>query len=180
VGAEVTFAGWVTTYADEIHLGGGSAAEILTSVFWAGFVVGRVMAVGLTRRLPLATILIGACALSTVATFVLAVGDGVNAIVWVTTGVIGFTLGPQYATMLAFGDERMRLSGSSTSRIIASSGVGGLTLPIATGWILDRGGASLLPWAVGVACLSTTAVTIATVVVGGHRPPVTSTNAPVT
>lgn len=180
VGAEVTFAGWVTTYGDEIHLGGGSAPEILTSVFWAGFVVGRVAAVGLTRRLPLATMLVAACLLSTVAAFVLAVGDGFVAVVWVLTGVIGFSLGPQYATMLAFGDQRMRLSGSSTSLIIASSGVGGLTLPIGTGWILDRGGASLLPWAVGGACLLTTVVTIAVVVVGGHRPPVTSTNAPVT
>jgi FHS family Na+ dependent glucose MFS transporter 1 len=180
VGAEVTFAGWVTTYGDEIHIGGKDAAAVLTSVFWAGFVTGRVVAVGLTRRVSLATMLIGACALSTAAAFVLAVGDNVNAVVWVVTGLIGFFLGPQYATMLAFGDQRMRLSGSSTSLIVASSGVGGLTLPIATGWVLDRGGASLLPWAVGCACLLTTAVTVATVVVGGHRPPVTSTNAPVT
>lgn len=180
VGAEVTFAGWVTTYGDEIHLGGDHAPEILASVFWAGFVVGRVLAVGLTRRVQLASMLIGFGVLSTVATFVLAFGDGATAVVWTTTAVIGFSLGPQYATMLAFGDQRLRLSGSSTSVIIASSGVGGLTLPIATGWILDRGGASLLPWAVGCTCVCTTGVTVATVLVGRQRPPLTSRNAPVT
>lgn len=180
VGAEVTFAGWVSTYAEEIHLGGENGPRILVSVFWAGFALGRVFAIWLTRWMKLSVMLIGSCSLAVVATFVLAIGDGTNAVVWLTTGLIGFTLGPQYATMLAFGDDRLRLSASSTSLIIASSGVGGLLLPIGTGWILDRGGVSLLPWAVGVACVVTTAVVIATVVVGGQRPPLTSRNAPVT
>jgi fucose permease len=180
VGAEVTFAGWVSTYADEIHLGGKYGPRILASVFWAGFAFGRVVAIWLTRRMMLSAMLIGSCSMAVVATFVLAIGDGSEAIVWAATGVIGFTLGPQYATMLAFGDDRLRLSASSTSLIIASSGVGGLLLPIGTGWILDRGGASLLPWAVGVACVATTAVVIAVIVVGAQRPPLTSRNAPVT
>ena len=180
VGAEVAFAGWVTTYADEIHLGGDDAPEILASVFWAGFATGRVVAIWLTRRLTLSVMLVGSCLLAVAAMFVLAVGDAVDPIVWITTGVVGFTLGPQYATMLAFGDERLRLSGSSTSVIIASSGVGGLTLPVVTGGILDRWGADLMPWAVGVACAMTTGVAFAIVAVGRQRPPLTSRNAPVT
>jgi FHS family glucose/mannose:H+ symporter-like MFS transporter len=139
-----------------------------------------VIAIWMTRQLSLSVMLVASCAMSVVATFVLAVGDGVAAVVWVCTGLVGLTLGPQYATMLAFGDERLRLSGSSTSVIIACSGVGGLTLPIATGWILDRWGARQLPWTVGVACAATTAVTVATVFVGRQRPPLTSRNAPVT
>jgi fucose permease len=180
VGAEVAFAGWVSTYADEIRLGGQSAPGILASVFWAGFALGRLIAIWMARRMSLSTMLVASCAMSVIATFVLAVGDGVAAVVWICTGLVGLTLGPQYATMLAFGDERLRLSGSSTSVIIACSGVGGLTLPIATGWILDRWGARQLPWAVGVACAATTAVTVATVLVGRQRPPLTSRNAPVT
>jgi FHS family Na+ dependent glucose MFS transporter 1 len=185
VGSEVTFAGWVSTYAEQIHLGGDDAPAIVASVFWAGFVLGRIAAIWLTSRMSLSSLLVGSCVVATVATLSLAVGDGTAAVVWVAAGVIGFTLGPQYATMLAFGDQRMRLSGSSTSKIVASSGVGGLTLPIATGAILDRWGASLLPWAVGTACLLTTAVTIGVVIAGrtdprAQRPPDTSRNAPVT
>ncbi len=180
VGAELTFAGWVSTYAAAIHLGGTSGPRILASVFWAGYVLGRLFAIWLTRRLALSVMMIGSCSSAVVATFVLAIGDGSNVVVWVATGVIGFTLGPQYATMLAFGDDRLRLSASSTSLIIATSGVGGLVLPLGTGWILDRGGASLLPWVVGVACTATTTVVVATVMIGRQRPPLTSRNAPVT
>ena len=179
VGAEVTFAGWITTYGDELDLGGADAAGLLASVFWAGFVVGRVVAIDLTRRISLPVALVGSCTLATAATLVLAIGDDAAAVVWAATAVIGFALGPQYATMLAFGDQRLRLSGASTSLIIASSGVGGLILPIATGWVLDTWGATLLPWAVCVACGLTTAVAVAVIVVG-QRPPVTSRNAPVT
>lgn len=178
VGAEVTFAGWLTTYGDELDLG-DAAAGLLASVFWAGFVLGRVVAIDLTRRISLPVALIGSCTLATAATFVLAIGDGVTAVVWGATAVIGFALGPQYATMLAFGDQRLRLSGSSTSLLIASSGVGGLLLPIATGWVLDTWGATYLPWAVCLAGALTTAVAVAVVEVG-QRPPLTSRNAPVT
>jgi fucose permease len=185
VGVEMAFAGWVSTYAEQIRLTGpgvsrGDAPGVLAAVFWAGFAGGRVVAVWAARRIALVTMLVGSCVLATVAGFVLAIGDQVGAVVWATTAVVGCSLGPQYATMMAFGDERLRLSGRSASRIIASSGVGGLTLPVATGWILDRWGAALLPWTVGVGCVVTTVVTLATVAAGRQRPPLTSRHAPVT
>jgi fucose permease len=180
VGVEVAFAGWVSTYAEQIRLGGDDAPGILAAVFWAGFAGGRVVAVYVARRASLAVMLVGACVLATAAAVALALGDGVHAVVWATTGVVGFALGPQYATMLAFGDERLQLSGTSTSLVIASSGVGGLTLPVVTGWMLDRWGASLLPWTVGVGSLLITGVAVATIGAGRQRPPLTSMNAPVT
>jgi FHS family Na+ dependent glucose MFS transporter 1 len=180
VGVEVAFAGWISTYAEQIGLGGADAPGILASVFWAGFAAGRVVAIYLARRAALATMLLGTCVLATAAALALALGDTADVVVWIATGAVGFALGPQYATMLALGDERLQLSGSATSLVIASSGVGGLTLPVVTGWTLDRWGASLLPWTVAAGGALITAIAAVAIVSGRQRPPLTSMNAPVT
>lgn len=164
VGAEATMAGWVSTYGEVIDIGGIEAAGWLTSVFFAGFTLGRVAAIGVARRMPVATLLVSSCVGSSAAALVLAVGDGSPAVVWAATFAFGFFLGPQFASMMAVGDERLRLSGSSTSLFVAAAGLGGLVLPVATGWVLDGQGADALPWALLVACAATTAVTVAVVV----------------
>ena len=103
---------------------------------------------------------------------------------WVCTALFGFVMGPQFASMLAFGDQRLRLSGASTSLLVAASGLGGLVPPVITGWVLDRNGADVMPWAVLVVGAASTAVAVAVVLAGrgpaaDQRPPLTSTNAPV-
>ncbi|MFZ4811326.1 MAG: MFS transporter [Ilumatobacteraceae bacterium] len=158
VGSEGTMAGWVATYGDELELGGPGAASWLASTFFAGFTLGRVVAVVIARRLTATTLLIGSCLGSMVAAFALAATDHRSGAVWVGTAAFGFFLGPQYASMMAVGDQRLRLSGSWTSLIIAASGVGGLLLPVGTGWVLDRRGATALPWALLVASIATTTV----------------------
>lgn len=178
VGAEVTFAGWVATYAEAIHLGGSQAPALLTSTFFGGFTFGRIVAIAAVRRLSLPTMLIGTCALATTVALGLALAGG-SVMVWGFTALFGFVMGPQFASMMAFGDQRLRLSGASTSLIVASSGLGGLIPPVITGWVLDRNGADVMPWAVLVVCGLTTVITVVVVVVGRQRPPVTSTNAPV-
>jgi fucose permease len=46
--------------------------------------------------------------------------------------------------------------------------VGGLLLPLLTGWLLDRNGGQALPWATLVCLVATTAVALAVVVVVGR------------
>ena len=178
VGGEVTFAGWLATYAEAIELGGEQGPALLTSVFFGGFTLGRVVAVAATRTMPLATVLLGSAVLSVVAVLALAL-SGESAMVWVCTGVLGVVMGPQFASMLAFGDQRLQLNGASTSLLVAASGLGGLVPPVLTGWVLDRHGAEVMPWAVLAVGVLSTAVLVAVVSAGRQRPPLTSTNAPV-
>jgi fucose permease len=120
------------------------------------------------------------CAGATVGAFLLGVANGNMSMVWPMTAITGLCLGPQFATMMAYGDEKLRLSGTSTARIVASSGAGGLVLPVASGWLLDSYGANALPWTVMTASALSLVIAIAVIRVGDHRPPVTSMNAPVT
>jgi fucose permease len=165
VGLEAGFAGWAATFAEEIRLGGGtSLGGELTSVFFVGFTLSRVAAIPLARRVPAATLLLTACASSLVAIAGLAVFHDHDAAVWAFTGLFGVALGPQYATLIAYGDERLHFSGRDTSLIVAASGVGGLLLPLSFGWLLDGIGASALPWAATVTNVLTLTVAAAVIV----------------
>jgi len=169
VGLEAGFAGWVSTYAEEIELGGVGTAGVLTTVFWSGFTAGRIVAIWVSRRVSAVTMLVGSCVAASVAIGSLAVGHGATSLVWVATAVFGVTIGPQFPTMIAYSDERLRLSGSATSMIIASAGVGGLLLPVGIGWLFDRYGATAMPWTVAVACVVTTALAVVIVTVASAR-----------
>ena len=174
VGSEVTFGNWLPTYAEQVHLGGASAPALVTSVFWFGFASGRLAGIWLARRLTLVTMLLGSCVVAAFAVGVLVLFHGHTAI-WLLTPLIGFALGPQYPTMMAYGDQRLRLSGSSTSKIVAASGCGGLLMPLLTGLLLDRRGADALPWTVAIALAITTAVALSVVLMrGGDQPALAS------
>lgn len=150
VGAEGTFGAWSTTYGESLDLGWRSAPALLTAVYWAGFTLGRVVAVAVTKRRSVDRVLTVSSAAATVAALALAAADSHPATTWVVVALLGFTLGPQYATMLAVVDRRAGLDGRSTSLLVGAAGAGGLVVPLATGAILDQAGVSTLPIVVAV------------------------------
>ncbi|MEO7442900.1 MAG: MFS transporter, partial [Acidimicrobiales bacterium] len=146
VGVEIGFASWTHTYAQEIDLGGPAAATGLTASFWAAFTAGRLAVTAAPRSRPL-VVLTASLGLSLAGITALAVAFGSPVLVWPATVVFGLGIGPQYATMLAFADRRIALSGRATSWIVAGSALGGIVVPYAFGLVLDRAGATALPFA---------------------------------
>lgn len=169
VGAEGTFGAWSTTYGEALPLGFDEAAAVLTAIYWGGFTLGRVAAVAATRVRSVDRVLTVSCLAATLAAVALTVADSQPAPTWVMVGVLGFTLGPQYATMLAVVDRRVGLDGRSASRLIGAAGTGGLIIPLATGWILEEASVGALPAIVAVTIGGATAFAIAVVV--RHPPP---------
>jgi fucose permease len=150
VGAEGTFASWVATYGEDLDLGVAQGPALLTATFWVGFSLGRLTAVIVTRGRSVEPLLLGACVAATVVAALLWIGDDRTAATWVLTALLGFLLGPQYATMLAAADHRVGLDGRSTSLLVGTAGVGGLLGPLLTAVLLDAWGVDLLPAVVAV------------------------------
>lgn len=169
VGAEATMAVWVTTWAEDLDLSLARGPALLTATFWAGFTLGRLAAVVATHRRPVADVLVAACALSTVLAAVLAAGDHLEAVAWVATALVGFSLGPQFATMFAVTDGAIGLDGTTTAQIVAASGLGSLLVPWATGQLLDARGTSLLPVVVLVGAGASTVAAVAVVRLADRR-----------
>lgn len=147
IGVEVGFSGWLKTYAEGINLPGRNSPTWLNTLFWASFTLGRLLAVVLARRIRSGAMLAGSCLLTVVLLVAMTLTDGSPVAVWVTTGLIGVAVAPQFATMIAYAEERITLSGRATSWFVSAAGLGGLVLPFVIGNLLD-GSSGAMPVAV--------------------------------
>ena len=182
VAMETGFINWIHTYVEQIEYGGAATATGVTSMFGLGFTAGRVLAIWVARHVSPGWIVAGTTLLSVLSSLLFVVFDGPGPMLWVVTLLFALSVAPQYASMMAFAETHLALSGRNTSAIVASSGLGGLVMPFVVGQLFDRiGPQALPPTIVGLAVL--------TAVVGAYggrmllqaqRPPVTSMNAPVT
>lgn len=149
VGLEVGFAGWVHTYGEEIEFS-ALAATWLTTTFWIGFTLGRLLASAIAHRVRPDVVLYAACAATLVAAAVLIVGDGRTEFVWGGTALMGLATAPQFPGMMTLAEQRIHVTGSSTAWFVGGAGVGGLVFPWLIGRWFDASGTGALPWAMAI------------------------------
>lgn len=181
VAVETGFAGWIHSYVEQIGYGGSATATGVTTMFWAGFTFGRMAAIVLARRVTAGWLVAGSMALAVTSSGLFWALRGPGAWLWVVTFLFAASVAPQYASMMAFAEHHLVLSGRSTSLFVAASGTGILVLPWLLGQMFDRWGAGALPPTIALCTLATAVVgLVAGRALAGQRPPATSTNAPVT
>jgi FHS family Na+ dependent glucose MFS transporter 1 len=154
VGLEVAFAGWIKTYGEEISFS-ELAATWLTTTFWIGFTLGRLLASAIAHSVLPDRILVAASMASVVAAVVMIVGDGSTATVWIGTILMGVGTAPQFPAMLTLAERRIHVTGSATAWFVGGAGLGGLIFPWTVGRIFDVHGAASLPWAALVLAIAT-------------------------
>lgn len=181
VALETGFANWIHSYVEQVGYGGASTATGVTSMFGIGFAVGRVGAIWLSRAMTAGWIVAVTTGLSVVASLLFLVFDGPGPMLWVVALLFALSVAPQYASMMAFAESHLALSGRNTSAIVAFSGTGGLLMPLVVGQLFDRVGPHALPPTVVVLAVLTALVgaVAGRMIVVAHRPPVTSMNVPV-
>ena len=182
VAMETGFVNWIHTYVEQIGYGDAGTATGVTSMFGFGFALGRVLAIWTARHVTPGWTVAIATGMSVVASVLFLVFDGPGPMLWIVTLLFGLSVAPQYASMLAFAESHLALSGRNTSAIVAASGIGGLLMPFVVGQLFDRVGPQSLPPTVLVLALLTAAVAAygGRLLTSAQRPPVTSMNAPVT
>ncbi|MEN9821933.1 MAG: hypothetical protein RLZ04_359 [Actinomycetota bacterium] len=162
VALETGFAGWIHTYVEQIGYGDATTATGVITTFWVGFTLGRVLSIPLARRVQPGTIVGAAMALSVLASVLFwAARDG-GPMLWVVTFLFAVSIAPQYASMMAFAEQHLALSGGNTAAIIACSGIGGLVLPWLLGQLFDAIGPEALPPTITIVAVVTTVVAAVT------------------
>ncbi len=181
VAFEAGFAGWIHTYVEQIEYGDATTATAMLTVFWGGFALGRLLAIWMARRTSPGRMVAGSMSLSVVAAALFAVFPDGGPMLWVVTALFALSIAPQYASMMAFAESHLALSGKNTSAIVAASGVGALVMPWALGQLFDAVGPEALPPVMVVMAVVTSvvALVVGRTVGSDQRPPVTSTNVPV-
>ena len=181
VAMETGFANWIHTYVEQIEYGDAGTATGVTSMFGFGFALGRLAAIWTARHVSSGWTVAITTGMSVVASVLFVIFDGPGLMLWIVTLLFGLTVAPQYASMLAYAESHLALSGRNTSAIVAASGIGGLLMPFIVGQLFDRVGPQSLPPTVLVLAILTAAVAAyAGRLLSAQRPPVTSMNVPVT
>lgn len=143
VGAELTFGGWVYTYAVTLGLASTVTGAYLNAGFWLSFTVGRLVSVAAATRFSPQQVIPGAL----VAGLALA-APGSTAILWLVVIGLGFFMAPIFANGLTLAGQSVPLTAQLTSIILLGDSVGGMALPWLTGQVIERLGAQSMTWLV--------------------------------
>ena len=140
VGAEITFGGWVYTYAVTLNLASAAGAAYLTSAFWAAFTVGRLISIpAATRFTPkqvILTALFGCLA-------ILALGmvfSGSSLALWLMAIGLGFCMAPIWPTGFTLAGQSIAMTGKITGVILLGDSFGGMVLPTVVGKVIEGSG----------------------------------------
>lgn len=182
VALEGGFAGWIHTYVEQIHYGNAATATGVITTFWTGFTFGRVVAIAVARRLSPGVMVAVSMVVTVAASCLFLAFRHGGPMLWVVTFLFAVSIAPQYASMMAFAESHLALSGRNTAVLIGASGIGGLFLPWLLGQLFDAIGPQSLPPVMIVGSIFTALVALVAgrAMMSVQRPPAVSMNAPVT
>lgn len=140
VGAEVSYGGWVYTYAITLGLSSTTMAAYLTSFFWGSLTLGRLLSIPLTAKLHPKTLLSGALAGCIFSMAVLIAGRTSSTALWAGTIGLGLSMSVIFPTTLALAEHTLSLSGQMTSYFFIGASLGGMTIPWLIGQLFESVG----------------------------------------
>jgi MFS transporter, FHS family, Na+ dependent glucose transporter 1 len=145
VSAEITFGGWIYTYAVTLDIADAVRAAYLTSIFWLTFTVGRLIAIPVAARVPPARTI--PVALLGCAAFLglLIIFPHAPAVVWITAAGAGFCMAPVWPSGFTLAGQSLTLTARTSGTILLGDSLGGMILPGLTGWIMQQFGAPVMP-----------------------------------
>jgi len=140
VGAELTFGGWVYTYAVILNLASATGAAYLNSGFWLAFTLGRLISIPAATRLKPRQIL--TAALSGCLSF-LALGilfPSSRSILWIMALGLGFCMAPIWPTGFTLAGQSINMTGRISGIVLLGDSFGTMVLPWLVGQVIGTAG----------------------------------------
>jgi FHS family Na+ dependent glucose MFS transporter 1 len=144
VGIQVTYSGWIYTYAVSKGVMKEAQAAYLTSLFWGALTVGRLAAVPISSRIAPVRILLSnltGCFLSMALLLLFPDRGGV---LWAVTALMGFSLSSMFPGTILFASKHMRINGKAMGIFLVGANTGGMVLPWIVGQLFERSGPRVL------------------------------------
>lgn len=140
VGAEVTFGGWVYTYAVTLSLATAAGAAYLNSAFWLSFTVGRLVSIPMAMRFKPVQVIPVALAGCLIILGVGILYSGSSTLIWVTAIGLGFCMAPVWPSGYTLAGQSLKLTARASSIILLGDGFGGMVLPWLVGQVINLSG----------------------------------------
>ena len=151
MGGELAFAGWIFNYGEETGLTSESAARVLNSMFWAGLVVGRVIAIPLSLRLSPRRMIQLDLVVALGAIGLIGVLPDSEVALWTGTIIFGLAIASIFASCVNFASERIPIASHVMAIFFIGGSLGAMSLPWLIGQYFDTAGPGTMLWVVGVA-----------------------------
>ncbi len=137
VGAEITFGGWLYSFALALDLASETTAAYLTSGFYLAFTIGRLFAIPAASRFDVEKV-IGVALIACLITL----GTGTlffqyAPVLWAMTLGTGFFMAPIFPAGFSLAGKSMTVNARSSSYILLGDSFGGMILPWAAGLIIE-------------------------------------------
>ena len=140
VGAEITFGGWVYTYAITLNLASAAGAAYLTSAFWAAFTIGRLISIPAATRFTSRQVILTA-SLGCLAVLILGIFfSGSSLTLWLMAIGLGFCMAPIWPTGFTLAGQSIAMTGRITGIILLGDSFGGMVLPTVVGKVIEGSG----------------------------------------
>ncbi|HDQ34846.1 MAG TPA: MFS transporter [Chloroflexi bacterium] len=141
VGAEISFGGWIYTYALTLGVATVTTAAYLNSAFWAALTAGRLLSIPLANRLRPSLLLQIALAGSLLSGGIVVLGGARVLPLWVGTVGMGLSMATVFPTTLALAERRLHITGKMMSQFFVGASLGSMTLPSLIGQLFESLGA---------------------------------------
>ncbi len=151
VGAEMSYAGWIYTYALRQGVADAITAGYLTSLFWGALTLGRLLAIPLARKLPPARMLMLDIGGQMLAIGLLLVAGGRGPVVWIASFGFGISIASVFPTLMSLAERHMPIHGRTTSWFLVAASVGVMIMPWSIGQLFERTGPQGLAWMLAIA-----------------------------
>ncbi len=141
VGAEISFGGWIYTYAVLLKLASAVSAAYLTSGFWLSFTLGRLVSIPMAARFRPQQIILTALLACLAVMLLLIVAPGSSLALWVSALGLGFGMAPIWPTGFTLAGQSLKLTGRVSAIILLGDSFGAMLLP----WLAGRAIGALGP-----------------------------------
>lgn len=167
VGAEVSFGGWIFTYAVTLGMAQAANAAYLTSVFWGALTLGRLLAMPIAAKVRPRTILLVDMIGCLASVSMILVWSESSAVLWLGTFGMGLAMASIFPTVISWAERRMTMSGSATSWFLVGSSIGAITFPWLIGQMFESIGPQVAMWMILALLIADTVLFGVLMIVGG-------------
>ena len=144
VSAEITFAGWLPTYAVNLGLADAARAAYLTSLFWLAFTLGRLISIPVAVRFSSAHVLVAALVGCAGFLCLLVVFPDSPQVMWLSAAGVGFSMAPMWPSGYNLAVQSIHLTARIGAVIMLGDSIGGMVLPGLMGLFIERAGAEAM------------------------------------
>ncbi len=134
VGAEISYGGWVYTYAVKLNLANETVAAYLTSLYWGSFTIGRLLGIPITIRVRPRTVLLVDVLGCLLGLLIVVFFPIPQVAIWIGTPIFGLSMASVFPTLISYAEHRMTLTGKVTSYFFVGSSLSGMVIP----WVIGQ------------------------------------------